>query len=104
MTMQAKRLPLRSLLLTSVTCVCAQAMQIARNSTTNEMANWTRYKYLHAQDGGFANPFDRGWRRNCGEALCGETLPPVQLLPASIETTSLLRMEEGSWSADKHGD
>ena len=80
----------------------AQAMQIAKNATTNEMANWTRYKYLHGPDGGFRNPFDRGWRANCGEALCGRRPPPVQLLPASIESTSLLmaRMEEGGHASD----
>lgn len=79
-------------------------MQIARNATTNEMANWTRYKYLHGQDGAFRNPFDRGWRRNCAEALCAEPPPPLQLLTSSIETTSLLRMEEGGRASDKHGD
>ena len=87
--------------------VRAQAMQIARNATTNEMANWTRYKYLHGPDGGFRNPFDRGWRANCAEALCAQQPPPLQLLPAAIESTSLLpgRMEEGGMVAsDKRED
>ena len=92
-------------MIANIAVVLLQAMQIARNATTNEMANWTRYKYLHGQDGAFKNPFDRGWRRNCAEALCAEPAPPVQLLPSSIETTSLLRsMEEGSHFSDKHGD
>ncbi len=48
---------------------CAQATQVARNITTNEMANWPRYRYLRAPDQSFANPFDRGWRHNCLDAL-----------------------------------
>lgn len=47
----------------------AQATQVARNITTNEMANWPRYRYLRAPDQSFANPFDRGWRSNCLDAV-----------------------------------
>ena len=47
----------------------AQATQVARNITTNEMANWPRYRYLRAPDQSFANPFDRGWRHNCLDAV-----------------------------------
>lgn len=72
-----------------------QAMQIAKNTTTNEMANWTRYKYLHGDDGTFRNPFNRGCWQNCSEAMCGKSGTAVQLHPESIELTSLLRMEEG---------
>jgi palmitoyltransferase len=38
----------------------AQASQVARNVTTNELANWHRYKYLQTSDGQFHNPFNRG--------------------------------------------
>ena len=80
-------------------------MQIARNTTTNEEANWTRYKYLHGEDGTFHNPFNHGCRQNCMEAMCSQSAP-LALAPAcstpyvlaqgsSTETTSLLRMEEG---------
>ncbi|CAL8466966.1 g6502 [Coccomyxa elongata] len=72
-----------------------QAMQIAKNTTTNEMANWTRYKYLHGDDGTFRNPFNRGCWQNCSEAMCGKSGTAVQLHPESIELTSLLKMEEG---------
>ena len=82
-----------------------QGMQIARNTTTNEEANWTRYKYLHGEDGTFHNPFNRGFRQNCMEALCspstpatlaqGSGTPYVLAQGSSTETTSLLRMEEG---------
>ncbi len=53
----------------------AQASQVARNVTTNEMANWHRYGYLHAPDGGFHNPFDRGWRANCADVCSPATAP-----------------------------
>jgi palmitoyltransferase ZDHHC13/17 len=46
----------------------AQTSQVARNVTTNEMANWHRYKYLHdTRNGEYINPFDHGWKRNCSE-------------------------------------
>jgi palmitoyltransferase len=38
----------------------AQSSQVARNVTTNELANWHRYKYLQAADGSFTNPFNKG--------------------------------------------
>ncbi|KAJ9511104.1 hypothetical protein QJQ45_013141 [Haematococcus lacustris] len=47
----------------------AQASQIARNVTTNELANWHRYKYLQTADGSFHNPFSKG------------KLPPPPLTP-----------------------
>ena len=72
-----------------------QGMQIARNTTTNEEANWTRYKYLHGEDGTFHNPFNQGCRQNCMDALCNPSTPYVLADNSSPETTSLLRMEEG---------
>ena len=56
----------------------AQASQVARNLTTNELSNWSRYEYLHERnrrDGDFANPFDRGCRNNCIE-VCRPTAAP----------------------------
>lgn len=46
-----------------------QAMQIARNITTNEMANSLRYGYLKGADGRFRNPYDSGCRKNCADFL-----------------------------------
>lgn len=40
-------------------------MQIARNITTNEMANAARYSYLRGPDGRFRNPYNHGCRKNC---------------------------------------
>lgn len=70
-------------------------MQIAKNTTTNEEANWTRYKYLHGEDGTFENPFNQGCWQNCVEAMCSPNTPYVLAQGSSPETTSLLRMEEG---------
>lgn len=44
-------------------------MQIARNITTNEMANSLRYAYLKGSDGRFRNPYDSGCRKNCVDFL-----------------------------------
>ena len=55
------------LLISVAALAIAQASQVARNVTTNELANWHRYKYLHAANGEFENPFDRGCMRNCTE-------------------------------------
>jgi palmitoyltransferase len=53
----------------------AQASQVARNATTNEMANWHRYRYLHDRNGEYHNPFDQGWRANCAEVCSPEDAP-----------------------------
>lgn len=47
-----------------------QAMQIARNITTNEMSNGHRYDYLKGEDGRFFNPYDRGVIQNCKDFFC----------------------------------
>ncbi|XP_057976835.1 probable protein S-acyltransferase 23 [Malania oleifera] len=47
----------------------AQASQIARNITTNEMANAIRYGYLRGPDGQFRNPYNHGCRKNCADFL-----------------------------------
>ncbi|KAJ3679152.1 hypothetical protein LUZ60_017163 [Juncus effusus] len=46
-----------------------QASQIARNITTNEMANAMRYSYLRGSGGRFRNPYDHGIRSNCSDFL-----------------------------------
>ncbi|KAG5625329.1 hypothetical protein H5410_010547 [Solanum commersonii] len=42
---------------------------IARNLTTNEMANAVRYGYLRGPDGRFRNPYNHGCRKNCSDFL-----------------------------------
>ncbi|KAK4481944.1 hypothetical protein RD792_012857 [Penstemon davidsonii] len=48
---------------------CVQASQIARNITTNEMANMMRYSYLKGPGGRFRNPYDHGFKKNCSDFL-----------------------------------
>lgn len=59
---------------------------------------------MHGADGEFANPFDHGWRRNCGDTCRPAAAPasPFVLrrgdrpsLEAPGEATALLRMEAG---------
>eukprot|EP00249_Psilotum_nudum_P015876 c25566_g1_i1 orf=202-2070(-) len=52
-----------------VTLTGMQAAQIARNITTNEMANAMRYTYLKSSDGRFHNPYDHGFQKNCTDFL-----------------------------------
>lgn len=53
----------------ATTLTTAQASQIARNITTNELANAIRYGYLRGPDGRFRNPYDHGCRKNCADFL-----------------------------------
>lgn len=46
-----------------------QASQIARNITTNEMANSARYSYLRSPEGRFRNPYNLGCRKNCTDFI-----------------------------------
>lgn len=88
------------LLISVAALAIAQASQVLRNMTTNEMANWHRYKYLHGSDGDFLNPFDQGWRANCKEVCLPGSAPqaPVVLRTHqdnASETMALLKMEQG---------
>ncbi|KDD72068.1 hypothetical protein H632_c3917p0, partial [Helicosporidium sp. ATCC 50920] len=72
----------------------AQAHQIWRNVTTNELANWHRYRYLHGPSGDFQNPFDRGWRLNCWEACHPALVPRAPIsLQAGGEDMRLLKLD-----------
>ncbi|MFS7933523.1 putative protein S-acyltransferase [Helianthus anomalus] len=44
-------------------------MQISRNITTNEYVNATRYGYLQGANGGFHNPYNHGFVKNCSDFL-----------------------------------
>lgn len=54
-------------LIAAATLTIAQASQIARNITTNELANAIRYGYLRGPDGQFRNPYNHGCRKNCAD-------------------------------------
>ncbi|RWR74047.1 S-acyltransferase 23 [Cinnamomum micranthum f. kanehirae] len=53
----------------AVALTIAQASQIARNITTNELANASRYGYLRGPEGKFRNPYNHGCRKNCTDFL-----------------------------------
>lgn len=57
------------ILIAAVTLCVVQISQIARNLTTNEMANAVRYGYLRGPDGRFRNPYNHGCRKNCSDFL-----------------------------------
>ncbi|XP_068656796.1 probable protein S-acyltransferase 23 [Aristolochia californica] len=57
------------LLIAAATLAISQGSQIARNITTNELANRGRYWYLQGSDGRFYNPYHHGYRRNCTDFL-----------------------------------
>ncbi|KAJ6299188.1 hypothetical protein OIU76_020206 [Salix suchowensis] len=79
----------------ATTLTTAQASQIARNITTNELANSIRYGYLRGPDGHFRNPYNHGCRKNCADFLVkGYTddneiaWPPLQQIPKSLSSCS----------------
>ncbi|ESW31181.1 hypothetical protein PHAVU_002G216500 [Phaseolus vulgaris] len=53
----------------ATTLTITQISMIARNVTTNELANSSRYDYLRGPDGRFRNPYNHGCRKNCADFL-----------------------------------
>lgn len=60
-------------------------LQIARNITTNEMANMLRYSYLRGPDGRFRNPFDQGCKKNCTDFLINGYNEDIECIEESRE-------------------
>ncbi|KAH6793486.1 Ankyrin repeat family protein with DHHC zinc finger domain-containing protein [Perilla frutescens var. hirtella] len=58
-----------AIFIASATLLSVQATQIARNITTNEVANAIRYGYLRGPDGRFRNPYNHGCWKNCSDFL-----------------------------------
>lgn len=56
-----------AIFIAAATLLSVQATQIARNITTNEMANAIRYGYLRGPDGRFRNPYNHGCWKNCSD-------------------------------------
>ncbi|XP_057788022.1 probable protein S-acyltransferase 23 [Salvia miltiorrhiza] len=56
-----------AIFIASATLLSMQATQIARNITTNEVANAIRYGYLRGPDGRFRNPYNHGCWKNCSD-------------------------------------
>lgn len=70
----------------------AQASQIARNVTTNELANWHRYKYLQSADNQFHNPFSKGEPGGvllCRTQSCSWSMKPYIVLPLQVAGTTV---------------
>ena len=85
-----------SLSISVLTLLAAQINSVARNMTTNEMANYHRYTYL-AQDslGRVFNPFDKGCRHNCLEVM----YPSKGIGPEVLDEDSQRKLRE--WAMDK---
>ncbi|XP_075511189.1 putative protein S-acyltransferase 23 [Primulina tabacum] len=58
-----------SILISAATLLSFQSIQVARNITTNELANAIRYGYLRGPDGRFRNPYNHGCWKNCSDFL-----------------------------------
>ncbi|KZV17783.1 putative protein S-acyltransferase 23-like [Dorcoceras hygrometricum] len=58
-----------SILIAAAFLLSFQSIQIARNITTNELANAIRYGYLRGPDGRFRNPYNHGCWKNCSDFL-----------------------------------
>ncbi|GFP86830.1 probable protein s-acyltransferase 23 [Phtheirospermum japonicum] len=58
-----------AIFIAAATLLSVQAVQIARNITTNEVANAIRYGYLRGPDGRFRNPYNHGCWKNCSDFL-----------------------------------
>uniref|UniRef100_A0A0D9WSJ6 protein S-acyltransferase n=1 Tax=Leersia perrieri TaxID=77586 RepID=A0A0D9WSJ6_9ORYZ len=69
-----------------------QASQIAKNITTNEMANSMRYNYLRGPGGRFRNPFDHGVRKNCSEFLLNGYNEDIERLDHASHTDEEMGM------------
>ncbi|KAK4479509.1 hypothetical protein RD792_015025 [Penstemon davidsonii] len=68
---------------------CVQASQIARNITTNEMANMMRYSYLRGPDGRYRNPYDHGWKKNCSDFMINGYNEDIECIEAPNESEGI---------------
>ncbi|TVU08302.1 hypothetical protein EJB05_41702 [Eragrostis curvula] len=81
-----------------------QASQIARNITTNEMANSMRYAYLRGPGGRFRNPFDHGVRKNCSEFLLNGYNEDIERLEQTLHTDEEMGMIQMTSRVTQNGD
>ncbi|KAL8040713.1 hypothetical protein ABFX02_10G116000 [Erythranthe guttata] len=72
---------------------CVQVSQIARNITTNEMANIMRYSYLRGPNGRFRNPYDHGCKKNCSDFLINGYNEDVEYTEESTESEGIGMMQ-----------
>ncbi|GJM97876.1 hypothetical protein PR202_ga14836 [Eleusine coracana subsp. coracana] len=81
-----------------------QASQIAKNITTNEVANSMRYAYLRGPGGRFRNPFDHGVRRNCSEFLLNGYNEDIERLEQTLHTDEETGMIQMTSTVTQNGD
>jgi palmitoyltransferase len=80
-----------------LTLLLAQGNSIAKNLTTNEMANSHRYNYLGMDSyGRIFNPFDKGCHQNCLEVIH----PSKGISPVRLEDEMYDKIRD--WITDKH--
>lgn len=81
----------------------AQASQIARNVTTNELTNWHRYRYLQSPDGHhMVNPFDRGCKVNCRDACLPSAVPTAPVFLTKEQQEAAAACSGGGCSHSHH--
>uniref|UniRef100_A0A0E0HU33 protein S-acyltransferase n=1 Tax=Oryza nivara TaxID=4536 RepID=A0A0E0HU33_ORYNI len=81
-----------------------QASQIAKNITTNEMANSMRYSYLRGPGGRFRNPFDHGARKNCSEFLLNGYSEDIERLDHTSHTDEEMGMIQMTNAVSQNGE
>uniref|UniRef100_A0A0E0ACH2 protein S-acyltransferase n=1 Tax=Oryza glumipatula TaxID=40148 RepID=A0A0E0ACH2_9ORYZ len=81
-----------------------QASQIAKNITTNEMANSMRYSYLRGPGGRFRNPFDHGVRKNCSEFLLNGYNEDIERLDNTSHTDEEMGMIQMTNAVSQNGE
>ncbi|XBI41721.1 hypothetical protein VPH35_126152 [Triticum aestivum] len=81
-----------------------QAYQIAKNITTNEMANSMRYTYLRGPAGRFRNPFDHGVRKNCSDFLVNGYNEDVERLEHASRTDEEIGMIQMTSAVSQNGE
>ncbi|XP_051203261.1 protein S-acyltransferase 24 [Lolium perenne] len=88
-----------------VACLAVvQASQIARNITTNEMANSMRYSYLRGPGGRFRNPFDHGVRKNCSDFLLNGYHEDVERLQHASHADEEIGMIQMTSAVTQNGE
>uniref|UniRef100_J3MG81 S-acyltransferase n=1 Tax=Oryza brachyantha TaxID=4533 RepID=J3MG81_ORYBR len=81
-----------------------QASQIAKNITTNEMANSMRYSYLRGPGGRFRNPFDHGVRKNCSEFLINGYNEDIERLDHTSHADEEIGMIQMTSTVSQNGE
>eukprot|EP01018_Ginkgo_biloba_P002188 Gb_29573 [translate_table: standard] len=82
----------------AATLTGVQSSLIARNMTTNEMANAMRYSYLKGPDGRFWNPYNHGFRKNCTDFLIHGHTEDVEVAWQPLQQNGMVQMIHDSAS------